>query len=271
MPDNLRRFWNTYEAMSEPERRQVIGPVMNKLSALITRTPLRLLLGQSEGLDLPTAMQQRKILLVPLSRGLLGPETAGLVGSLLVASIFQAAAQRAAIPADRRRPWWLTIDEAQEVVRLPLEVADMLAVSRGLGVGVTLANQHLAQLPEGVRRAVLSTVRSQVVFQVEADDARVLSRAFEPSLDARDLRNLPPYEVALRLSVQGQTVRAMTGRTRPLGPITQPPSELRQLSRARYGKPREEVERAMVGRLGMAEGPGDTPFGRRERDQGTAS
>ncbi len=263
LPASVRRFWQHYEAMSEAERRQVIGPVMNKLSAFTTRSSLRLLLGQSHGLDLSAAIRQRKIILVPLSRGLLGAETAGLIGSLLVTGIWQAALSRAGLPAGQRRPWWLYIDEAQEVVRLPLDMADMLAVGRGLGVGVTLANQHLSQLPEAVRRAVLSTVRSQVVFQVEPDDARVLARAFEPSLSERDLRSLPAYEVAMRLCSNGQTTRPVTGKTRPLVSATTDVQMLRELSRQHYGQPRADVEAAMALRLdGQAES--NEGFGKRD-------
>jgi hypothetical protein len=213
-------------------------------------------------------MRERKIILIPLSRGVLGAETASLVGSLLLTSVWQAALGRANVSPERRRPWWLFIDEAQEVVRLPVDMADLLATSRGLHVGVTLANQHLAQLPEAVRHAVLSTVRSQVVFAVEPDDARVLARAFEPALSERDLRELPAYEVAMRLCVGGQTVRPMTGRTRPLMAPTADPAELRTMSRLQHGRPRAEVEQAMSDRLATSDP--EAGFGRRERQDGAA-
>ena len=86
-----------------------------------------------------------------------------------------------------------------------------------LGVGAVLANQYLAQLPESVRAAVLGTVRSQAVFQVEYDDARLLERRFAPSLTADDLMGMERYEIALRPSVNGQTALPVTGLTLPLG------------------------------------------------------
>ena len=271
VPASVRRFWLNFEALSEAEKRQWVGPVGNKLAAFTTRTTLRLLLGSSEGIDLHKAMQDRKLILVPLSPGVLGQETAELVGALLVSSIYQAGLARITLSAAQRRPWWLTIDEAQELVRLPIDMPSMLAVCRGLGIGITLGNQYLSQLPEAVRRAVISTVRSQVVFAVEPDDARVLARAFEPSLSERDLRGLPAFEVALRICVDGQTTRPMTGKTRPLGPPLQDAQTLRTLSRERYGLPRVEIERAMEARLGVDRGHGDEPFGRRERGSGATS
>lgn len=261
VPASVGGFWRWYDGISEAERTQVIGPVLNKLSAFTQRTPLRLMLGQSDGLDLARAMRERKILLVPLGRGQLGAETAGLIGSLLVAALWQTALGRTSVASQARRPWWLYIDEAQEVVRLPLEIADMLAEARGLQVGITLANQHLSQLPESVRHALLSTVRSQVVFQVEPADARVLARSFEPALTERDLRSLPAYEVAMRLCANGHTSRPVTGRTRPLPNAIGDGAQLRRASRDAYGVIRSQVEADLQARQ-MVSG-GQRPFGAR--------
>ena len=271
LPESVGASLRWFDGLSDNERTQVIGPAMNKLSTFTSRTPLRLMLGQSRGIDVGQLMRQRKILLVPLSRGQIGAETAGVVGSLVVANIWQAGLGRIDIPAEQRRPYWLHIDEAQEIVRLPVEVSDMLAEARGLGLGMTLANQHLTQLPESVRRAVLSTVRSQVVFQVEPDDARVLARSFGPHLTEQDLRSLPAYEVAMRLCAGGQTGRPVTGTTRPLSEATTDLNELRNQSRQRYGTRRADVEAALSERLtvpgrtsGDMEEPTDTPsFGSR--------
>jgi hypothetical protein len=260
-----RNFWRWFEGLSGAERGQVMGPVLNKVTVFSARTPLRLMLGQSIGLDLPQLMRQRKILLVPLSRGQLGAETAGLLGSLLVASLWQSILGRSRVPAVQRRPWWLYIDEAQEVVRLPVDVADMMAVARGLGVGLTLANQHLSQLPESVRRALLATVRSQVAFQLEPDDARILARAFAPTLSEQDLRSLPAHEVAMRLCVGGQTSRPVTGLTRPLPPAEADAAELRRHNRERYGRDRADVEAAVQARLAINANQSNGSFGRRRR------
>lgn len=268
LPVAVQEFFGWFEKLSSAERTQVVGPVMNKLSALTQRTPLRLMLGQSDGLDLGAVIRDRKILVMPLSRGLIGAETASLLSSLMMASLWQAILGRVRMTAEKREPYWLFVDEAAEVVRLPLDLADMMAEARGLSCGLVLAAQHLSQLPPLVRNALLATVRSQIVFQIEPADATLLARSFAPTLTADDLRTLPPHEVALRLCVNSQTSRPMTGRTRPLPPACTDARALRQMSRDRYGQSRADIEAGLKRRQQVASRarPGQpSRFGQRPR------
>lgn len=248
VPEAVRPFWSMYEQQSEAQKIQTIGPALNKLRALTTRTPLRLMLGQSTGVDLTQVLSQRRILLVKLSKGAVGTDTAQLLGALLVASLWQATLKRASISAAERHPTFVYLDEFQDILKLPLDVADMLAQARGLGVGLTLAHQHLGQLPEAVRKAVLGTARSSVIFQLDYDDAKVFERRFAP-LNATDISSLPAYEVALRLCVDGQTGRPVTGITLPLPDGSTDADELTAQSRARYGLPRTDIEAAIRARI----------------------
>jgi hypothetical protein len=229
---------------------QVIGPVLNKLRQFTTRTALRLTLGQSKGLDIPALIRRRKILLVTLSRGVIGTEAAYLLGSLLVAGIYQATLGRAVLEPSQRRPYWLYLDEFHQVTRLSVSLTDMLAEARGLGVGVIMANQYLSQLSPEMRAAVLGTVRSQVVFQVEHDDAKLLEPRFTPTLNASDLTGLSAYEVALRLCAGNQVLSPTTGTTLPLPEPTADAERIRELSRERYGMARADIELALQSRLG---------------------
>jgi hypothetical protein len=264
VPDSVRSFWSAYENMSDGERAQVIGPSLNKLRALTTRTSLRLMLGQSTGIDLADVFTKRHIVLVPLSKGTVGTETAHLLGSLLMASLWQVTLGRAAVPAAKRRPAWAYLDEFQDVLRLGTdgELADMLAQARGLGLGLTLAHQYFDQLPRQVQAAVLGTVRSQVVFQLDHDDARTVEKRFAPALTATDLMGLPAYEVAIRPSVDGQTRSPTTGTTLPLPDAIRDPDELAEQSRRRFGVPRAEVEATLRGRI---EAPSGSRIGRTRR------
>ncbi len=269
VPSAVHDFWTWFEGLSKAEQTQVVGPVLNKLTALTQRTPLRLLLGQSAGIDLAAAMRDNKILIMPLSRGLVGSETAALLSSLMMASLWQASLGRVRTPQAQRRPFWLFVDEAAEVVRLPLDLTDVMSEARGLGVGLTLATQFLDQLPRPVRKALLATVRSQIVFQVEVEDAKLLARSFEPSLSADDLRALPAYEVAMRLAVNGQTSRPMTGKTRPLPDATSDGSELRRRSREQYGQSRRVVEAGLEARRHVPRvGSTEQNYGQRPRQSG---
>lgn len=247
VPVGLADFWQWYENLSDAERASVIGPVLNKLRGFVLREPLRLLLGQSDGLNLTEVFAKRRILLVPLSRGTLGAETTQLVGSLLMASLWQTTLARVRVPAERRRPVWLYVDEFQETVRLPLDLADMLSQARGLGLGLTLAHQYLAQLPDSVKTAVLGTARTHIAFQCGYDDATTLARAYAP-LTREDLMGLETYEIAMRPCVGGRTASTVTGSTVPLPVATSDGKQLAANSQARFGVPAQHVEVAIASR-----------------------
>jgi hypothetical protein len=238
-----------------------MAPVLNKVRAFTMRTPVRLLLGQSEGIDLRRLTERRGIILVPLSAGELGQPAAELLGSLIVAAVWQTVRARTRIPGTQREPVFVYLDEFQDVLRLPLDLADLLAQARGLGAGLTLAHQHLSQLAPDVRSAVLATARSQVVFQVAHDDARILARGFEPSLGPEDLMGLDGFHFALRPVVEGRVARAVTGRSLPLD-AGDDPGALRAASRERFGVDRADVEAGLRDRLG---GSTSAPIGRRKR------
>jgi hypothetical protein len=244
---HLTAFWQWYDGLSVAHRDEIIGPALNKLRAFVLSSPLRLLLGQSDGIDLGDVFRKRRIVLVRLSKGTLGIETAQLVGSLLVASVWQVTLARVRVPADRRRAAWLYADEFQETVRLPIDLADMLAQARGFGLGLVLAHQHLGQLPAAVKSAVLATARTQVLFQLDHDDATVMEPRFAP-LTREDLTGLGPYEIALRPCVEGRTADVLTATTLPFPEPNVDANELAAMSRERYGIPRADVEAAMQAR-----------------------
>ena len=267
VPETVRSFWLTYESMSDGERAQVIGPSLNKLRSFTTRTALRLMLGQSQGIRLNDVFTRRRILLVSLAKGRLGSDTAALLGSLIVAGFWQATLGRIDVDASRRHPVMVYLDEFQDVLRLPLDLADMLAQARGLGVSLTLAHQYLGQLSDQVKTAILGTTRTQIVFQLQPDDARTVSSRFSP-LMPDDLVGLAAYEVAMCPCVNGSTLGPVTGRTLPLVSATGDDSALARASRARFGTPRADVEAALRERL---VGPPDGPRFGRKRGPGGAS
>ncbi len=175
-PIGLAPFWSAYEAWSEAERAAAIAPVMNKLRPLLLRPEMRAIVGQTRrSFDLRRVFTQRKILLVSLSKGLLGPETSALLGSLVVSQLWQAILGRSAIPPERRYPVFVYVDEFQDYLHLPLDFADALTQARGLGVGFVAAHQYMHQLDPAMRSAVLANAQSRVAFRLPSEDARILA------------------------------------------------------------------------------------------------
>jgi Type IV secretory system Conjugative DNA transfer/Type IV secretion-system coupling protein DNA-binding domain len=253
VPTSLAGFWDWYTALGPLQRQQVIGPIQNKLRSVTLRTSARLLLGQDDGLDLQRLIGRRQVLLAPLSKGVVGSETASLIGTLLVSSLWQAILGRAALPPERRRPVMVYLDEMQDVLRLPVELADMLAQARGLGAAFHLAHQHLGQVTNReVKAALLGTVRSRVIFQLGLDDAKALAPTLAPHLTADDLRGLPAFEIALHPTINNATRPPVTGATLPLDDPTADPEAVALASRQRYGSPRADVEADLAARIAVA-------------------
>lgn len=269
-PIALGSFWAWYEQLSDGERASVIAPVMNKLRAFLLRPSMRAVLGQVEPkFSVRQVFTERKILLVSLSKGLVGPEAASLLGSLVVAELWQATLERAAIPAAGRHPVHVVVDELQDYLRLPTNLADALAQARGLGVGFTLAHQHLGQLNGDMQAAILANARSRVCFKLPPSDAAVLAKG-HPELGPEDLTALGKYEVYADLMQGGGSGRYVSGRTQPLDTPLRDPMKLRRYSSERFGRALSEVEAGFADLAGVAD-PDVEPTSGRRRNPGNGS
>lgn len=234
-------FWQWFDGLGGGQA-AVVAPLLNKYRSLLLREPVRRILGQADpGWSMAQAFTERKIILIRLSAGEIGEEAAQLLGSILVAGIWQAAQARTRIPSAQRRPTMLLIDEFQNYVRLPTSLGDMLAQARGLGLGITLANQQLGQLGSEMQAEVLANARSRVVFQTNAKDARTLAPHL-PGLTPEDLQHLGPFEVAMQLAVGSNLAPVVTAQTRrPLKPAGRA-EYIKQLSRERHGRNASEID-----------------------------
>ena len=237
-PVGLEPFWQWYDGLSETTRAQVTGPVSNKLRALLLRRSLRSIIGQPRStLDITRALDTGRLLLCSLPKGTLGEDTSRLLGSIVVARVWQAALARAALAPEQRRDAALYVDEVHNYLNLPTPVDDVLAEARGYRLSLALAHQHLAQLPRDLREGISANARTKVYFQLSADDANALDRDVAPELSRHDLAHLPQFTTAVRLCHGGETTRAFTLRTEPLSPPAggDRAEEIRQRVRARLG------------------------------------
>jgi len=215
----LRDFWGWYEEMSPASRAAAVGPLMNKLRAFLLRKFAHAAIAAGPStFDMGQILDNGGLCLARLPKGILGEETAQLVGSFIVARTWQAAARRARLPESARADAGLYIDECQNFLNLPYPLEDMLAEARAYRLAVTMAHQNLAQLPPDLRQGISANARSQVIFSVSPEDAGDLERHTAPVLTAHDLSHLDAYQAAARLVAGSAETPAFTLRTRPLPP-----------------------------------------------------
>lgn len=211
----IRSFWTWYLGLSDAAQAHVTGPVMNKLRAFLLRPFVRDILGSARStFDLGRVLDGG-ILLVRLPKGVLGDDTARLLGSLILAQVWQAAAHRAKLDRARSHAA-LYVDECHNFLTLPHALSDMLAEARAYKVSLTLAHQHLAQLPRDLRQAISSDARNKVYFALSPEDASAVEHHFLPYLTAHDLANFDAYQAAARLVARSAEAPPFTLRTRPL-------------------------------------------------------
>ncbi|MGW5670399.1 type IV secretory system conjugative DNA transfer family protein [Micromonospora sp. NPDC003776] len=227
-PDGLGGFWVWYDGINEQFRGQVIAPVLARLRAFLLRDFVKSVIGNAHSSFDMGAILDGGVLLCRLPKGILGEETSRILGSLIVARVWQAAIARATVPEDQRKDACLYLDECQNFLTLPGSVGDMLAEARGFRLGLVLAHQDLAQLPKDVAAAVSANARSKVFFTVDPADARELSRHTKPELDEHDLAHLDVYTAAARLLVGNRELPGFTFTTNPPPPVVGEATAIRQ-------------------------------------------
>ncbi|MGH9090493.1 MAG: type IV secretory system conjugative DNA transfer family protein [Acidimicrobiales bacterium] len=234
----LGGFWDSYEAMSEASRAQVIGPLMNKLRAFLLRDFVRQVVGRpNSSFDMGRVLDGG-VCLVRVPKGILGEDTARLLGSFVVAKVWQTATHRARLGQAARVDASLVVDECQNFLHLPRSFDEMLAEARGYRLSMVLAHQHLGQLPKDLRETVSANARTKVWFTMSPEDARALDRHVAPNLTEHDLSHLGAYTAAARLVVDGEEAPAFTLATRPAPPAVPGRADaVRAANRSNHARP----------------------------------
>jgi hypothetical protein len=199
----VKDFWK-YEFNEYPARlrAEACAPIQNKLGALLSDPTLyRILVEPEIDLRFRSLMDEGKVLLVNVSKGRLGEDSALILGSLIVSTLGLAAFSRAERPPSERKPFFVYLDEFQNFTTLML--ANMMSELRKYGVGLTLAHQHLHQLEPDIRHAVLGNAATLISFRVGPEDAGILAREFQPKFEVEDVINLPNRDIYLKLMIDG--------------------------------------------------------------------
>lgn len=244
----VRRYWEDQIAhTADFHRSEVLDWVVSKFGPFVTDFTMRRIIGQVQsGFRFRPAMDEGKIVLLSLAKGKLGSTNANFLGLILLPMILQAALSRADLPPAARRECALYIDEFQNYASDSLAL--MLAEARKYQLALTLANQHVGQLTGEVRDAVLGNVGSTLAFRLGAADALAMEQILAPSpVAASHCLNLPNFTAYCRLLIGGRRTAAFTLET---APVTIPFDQARRdqivaASRARYGRPRAEVDDEM--------------------------
>ena len=186
-------------------------------------------------------MDNQKILLVKIAKGLLGEENASLLGSMIITNLYQAAMSRADILEKDRKDFYLYVDEFQNFTTDTFD--EILSEARKYRLNLTIANQFLGQLNERIKTTVFGNVGSIISLRVGGSDAEALSQEFLPRFADRDLINLGVQEFIIKMSVHGATIEAFSGKTLPMHyPQKDFVKECVTLSRQTYGRPLIDVE-----------------------------
>lgn len=199
----VRTFWQSeFDNYHPRQQAEASAPIQNKLGAMLADPRLyRLLVAPAVDLRFRQLMDEGAILLVNLSKGQIGEDSALVLGSLIVSTIGLAAFSRADQPERVRRPFFLYVDEFQSFTTLAF--VSMFSELRKYGLGITLAHQYLDQLEPDILSAALGNAGTLITFRVGAQDAPLLAREFEPTFGKQDLVNLPNYRFYAKLMVDG--------------------------------------------------------------------
>ncbi|MCI0689978.1 MAG: type IV secretion system DNA-binding domain-containing protein [Sporichthyaceae bacterium] len=231
---DLWGFWSWYDSLTVALRSQVVGPVLSRIRTFTLRPFVRATVAWPiSTLDMRKVLDGQ-ILLARIPKGELGEDTSRLLGSFLVARIWQAATARARQGQHARVDTTLYLDEAHNFLTLPRALDEMLAEARGYRLSLVLAHQDLAQLPREIAAAISANARNKLYFTISPEDAHVLARHTAPELDETDLARLDAFTAAARLMHQGRHTPACTLRTRPPSPVLGHAQHIRAASAARF-------------------------------------
>lgn len=243
----VKQFWtNAERTTGEQGLANYVQYVTNKFDVFLANEIMRPVIAQEKSsFNFRSIMDNKKILLVNLSKGRLGDINANLIGLILVGKILMAALSRVDMSGKDFPPFYLYIDEFQNITTD--SIATILSEARKYKLSLNIAHQFIAQLEEKIRDAVFGNVGSICAFRVGAEDAEYLEKQFAPTFSPSDLMNIDNYNAYLRLLVNGKPAK-------PFNILVPPPpkgnaeklEKLKEMSYLKYGKPREEVERLIM-------------------------
>jgi len=239
----VKNFWTVeFASWNDKFAAEAVAPVLNKVGAFVANPMIRNIVGQPKStFNVREIMDNGKILIVNLSRGLVGEDNAAILGALMVTKIQLAAMSRANISLDERKPFYLYVDEFQNFATDSF--ATILSEARKYALNLTVANQYVSQMSPIVKDAVFGNVGSMISFRVGADDAAFLSKYFMPQFEAQDILQLHNRSFVSTLQIGGEKTIPFSGST-----LNIPKSQTNfvdsiiELSRSRYSRTKADIQ-----------------------------
>lgn len=245
------QFWRVeFGSWSEKYATEAIAPVLNKVGAFVANPTIRNIIGQPKStFNIRQIMDDGKILIVNLSKGLIGEDNAAILGAFLVTKIQLAAMSRSDIPnVEDRRPFYLYVDEFQNFATDSFAV--ILSEARKYGLNLTVANQYISQMTDTVRDAVFGNVGTMMSMRVSPEDAPVLAQQFAPQFEAQDILQMNNRHFVCTMMINGEKMPAFSGTTLRLPTAGQNYlDEIIANTRANYARKRADIEQDIAGAI----------------------
>ncbi len=231
----LLRFWRDEIDNVQPRQlEEAVAPILNKVGQFLSSKTIRNVVGRPKStIDIEEVMNSGKILLLNLSQGYLGEDSAALLGAMIITKFQIAAMNRVSLKEADRKDFFLYVDEFQNFATESF--AKILSEARKYRLCLIMANQFMSQVPEDIRNAILGNVGSLVTFLVSAQDAPILSREFSDIYKEPEFTSLANFQILLRLLIDGHASRPFFANTLPLPRSkTERREKVLEQSRAKY-------------------------------------
>jgi hypothetical protein len=244
----VRRYWTDQIAQTADfHKSEVLDYIVSKFGRFVTNKLMRNIIGQSDSaFDFRKVMDEGKILLINLAKGRIGEENSNFLGLILVPRILMSAMSRQDVPEDKRRDFYLYVDEFQNFATP--DFAQILSEARKYKLNLIVANQFIGQMEEEVKNAVFGNVGTLVSFRVGVTDANYLQHEYQPTFNETDLINIDKYNAYVKTIVNNEPVKPFSiDLTKDMSTLkaaknTRIADAVIQLSRLKYGRSRELVE-----------------------------
>ena len=257
----VKAFWvQEFARYTQRYEVEATAAIQNKVGQFISSPLIRNIIGQvKSSINMREVMDKGKILILNLSKGRIGEDNSRLLGALLITKLQLAAMSRVDVPEEKRRDFFLYVDEFQNFATESF--TNILSEARKYRLALILGHQYITQMEEEVRDAVFGNVGTLVSFRVGADDAEYLEKEFTPEFLAGDFVSLGKYNIYLKLMIDGLASRPFSAETLPPSSILEESSrdKIVKVSRERYGTPKDKVEEKIARWTGMMDSPDGSP------------